>query len=180
MSRIGKAPIVIPEGVNVVIEGNLVTVKGPKGELSREIAKTINVTIEGNQALVTRTSEDNKVKALHGLYRTLISNMVTGVSTGFTKTLEITGIGYRVQKQGQKLVLSLGYSHPVEVVEDRGITFTVEGQNKIIVNGIDKEIVGQVAAEIRAKRKTEPYKGKGIKYQGERIKRKEGKAGGKK
>ncbi|HOQ16295.1 MAG TPA: 50S ribosomal protein L6 [Defluviitaleaceae bacterium] len=177
MSRIGKLPIAIPSGVEVKIgEGNLVTVKGPKGTLERKLSPEMLITIEDNQVIVKRPSDLKKHKALHGLTRTLVNNMVEGVTNGFTKELEINGVGYRAQKQGKKLVLSLGYSHPVEMEDPEGIESTVEG-NKIIVKGINKEKVGQYAAEIRAKRPPEPYKGKGIKYVDEVIRRKEGKTG---
>lgn len=178
MSRIGKNPIQIPQGVEVKIEGHTITVKGPKGTLTREFLNTVNVAVEDSKIVVTRKSDE--YKNIHGLTRTLISNMVTGVTSGYEKALEINGVGYKAQKQGKKLVLTLGYSHPVEIEEFEGITLEAPAQNSIIVKGIDKEVVGQVAANIREKRPPEPYKGKGIKYVGERIKRKEGKAGGKK
>ncbi|MBZ4668642.1 MAG: rplF [Defluviitaleaceae bacterium] len=177
MSRIGKLPITIPSGVEVKVgDGNLVTVKGPKGTLERQLSAEINVVVEDNQVVVTRPSDLKKHKALHGLTRTLVANMVEGVTNGFSKVLEINGVGYRAQKQGKKLILSLGYSHPVEMEDPEGIESTVDG-NKIIVRGIDKEKVGQYAAEIRFKRPPEPYKGKGIKYENEVIRRKEGKTG---
>ena len=178
MSRIGKKPIAIPQGVEVIIEGNKVTVKGPKGTLTQEFLNFVSIAKEENNIVVTLVDESKS--NVHGLTRTLISNMVTGVSTGFEKTLEINGVGYRAQKQGKKLVLTLGYSHPVEIEEVEGITIEVPAQNQIIVKGCDKQLVGQVAANIREKRLPEPYKGKGIKYADERIRRKEGKAGGKK
>lgn len=178
MSRIGKNPIAIPAGVDVKIEDHVVTVKGPKGTLTQEFLKDVNIAMEDGKVIVTLANE--KAGNLHGLTRTLINNMVIGVTNGFEKTLEINGIGYRAQKQGNKLVLTLGYSHPVEVVEPEGVTIDVPAQNSIIVKGIDKQRVGQVAANIREFRLPEPYKGKGIKYAGERIRRKEGKAGGKK
>ena len=178
MSRIGKNPIEIPQGVEVKIENNIVTVKGPKGTLTQEFLKDVNITMEDNKIVVTLANE--KAANVHGLTRTLINNMVIGVTNGFEKALEINGIGYRAQKQGKKLVLTLGYSHPVEVEEPEGITIDVPAQNSIIVKGIDKQLVGQVAADIREYRLPEPYKGKGIKYVGEHIRRKEGKAGGKK
>ncbi len=178
MSRIGKNPIQIPQGVEVKIEENTVTVKGPKGTLTGEFLNTVSVAVEDSKIVVTRKSDE--YKNVHGLTRSLINNMVTGVTNGFEKTLEINGIGYKAQKQGNKLVLSLGYSHPVEIEEGNGVTFDVPNANTIIVKGIDKQAVGQVAANIREKRPPEPYKGKGIKYASERIKRKEGKAGGKK
>lgn len=178
MSRIGKNPIEIPQGVEVKIDNHVVTVKGPKGTLTQEFLKDVNIAVEDNKVIVTLANE--KASNIHGLTRTLINNMVIGVSNGFEKALEINGIGYRAQKQGNKLVLTLGYSHPVEVVEPEGITIDVPAQNSIIVKGIDKQLVGQVAANIREYRLPEPYKGKGIKYVGEHIRRKEGKAGGKK
>ena len=173
MSRIGNAPIEIPAGVTVTLgEENLVTVKGPKGELSRHIHPEMKVTVEGNIVKVERPSDDKTHRSLHGLSRTLIHNMVLGVTEGFSKSLEINGVGYRAQKQGKNLNLSLGFSHPV-------IEFYVPAPNAITVKGIDKEVVGQIAAEIRGFREPEPYKGKGIKYAGEHIRRKEGKAGAK-
>jgi len=178
MSRIGKNPIAVPQGIEVKIDGTNVTVKGPKGTLSKEFLKVVNITMEDSKILVTVT--DEKHGNIHGLTRTLISNMVTGVSEGFTKTLEINGVGYRAAKQGKKLVLTIGYSHPVEFLDNEDITIEVPNPNTIIVKGIDKQIVGQMAAEIRETRLPEPYKGKGIKYAGEKIVRKEGKAGGKK
>ena len=178
MSRIGRLPIEIPAGVDVnVTDTNLVTVKGPKGTLERQLVKEIKVTKENDQILVTRPNDLKKMRSLHGLTRTLVSNMVEGVTKGYEKKLEINGVGYRVQKQGTKLVLSLGYSHPVEMEDPEGIETVVEGTNVIIVKGISKEKVGQFAAEIRVKRPPEPYKGKGIKYADEVIVRKEGKTG---
>ena len=180
MSSIGNAPIEIPAGVTVTLgENNLVKVKGPKGELSRHIHPDMKVTVEGNIVKVTRPSDDKPHKSLHGLSRTLIHNMVLGVTEGFSKSLEINGVGYRAQKQGKNLNLSLGFSHPVIVEPPAGISFDVPSANAIVVNGIDKETVGQIAAEIRGLREPEPYKGKGIKYVGEHIRRKEGKAGAK-
>lgn len=178
MSRIGKNPIEIPAGVEVKIEGNAVTVKGPKGTLTETFLDCVNIAQEENQIKVSIDNESHG--NIHGLTRTLINNMVIGVTEGYEKALEINGIGYRAQKQGKKVVLTLGYSHPVEVEEIEGITLEVPNPNTIVVKGIDKQLVGQVAANIREKRLPEPYKGKGIKYAGERIKRKEGKAGGKK
>jgi len=178
MSRIGKNPIEIPAGVEVKIENNVVTVKGPKGTLTETFLDCVTIAQEGNQIKVSVENEANG--NVHGLTRTLINNMVIGVTNGFEKTLEVNGIGYRAQKQGKKLVLTLGYSHPVEFEEMDGITIEVPNPNTIVVKGIDKQLVGQVAANIREKRQPEPYKGKGIKYAGERIIRKEGKAGGKK
>ena len=179
MSRIGKMPIEILEGVNVDIKDNIVTVKGPKGTLTKEFHKDMIIKKEGTQILVTRPSDDKIHKSLHGLTRTLVSNMVEGVTKGFEKTLEINGVGYRAQKQGKKLVLTLGYSHPVEMDEPEGIVFDVPAPNKIIVKGCDKQEVGEYAAKIRAKREPEVYKGKGVKYDYEIIRRKEGKAGAK-
>lgn len=179
MSRIGRKPIDIPAGVNVDINGNTVTVKGPKGTLTKELHKDMIIKKEGSQVIVERPSDDKMHKSLHGLTRTLINNMVEGVTKGFEKSLEINGVGYRAQKQGKKLVLTLGYSHPVEMEEPAGITFDVPNPNKIIVKGCDKQEVGEYAAKIRIKRKPEVYKGKGIKYETEVIRRKEGKAGAK-
>ena len=178
MSRIGKNPITIPQGVEVKVDGKTVTVKGPKGQLTSTFLDCVDIAVENGSVSVK--VNDEKFGNIHGLTRTLINNMVVGVSQGYEKTLEIAGIGYRAQKQGKKLVLTLGYSHPVEVEEPEGITIDVPAQNTIVVKGIDKQLVGQVAANIREYRLPEPYKGKGIKYAGERIKRKEGKAGGKK
>ena len=178
MSRIGKLPIGIPEGVSVTIdEGNAITVKGPKGVLMRKLSNDMNIAEKDGQVVIERPSDLKRFRALHGLTRTLINNMVVGVTTGFTKTLEINGVGYRAAKAGNKLTLSLGYSHPVEMIDPEGISTAVEGTNKITVSGIDKEKVGQHAANIRNKRGPEPYKGKGIKYANERIRRKEGKSG---
>lgn len=175
MSRIGKKPIVVPESVEVKINGNVISVKGPKGELSREIHKDIKAELKENEIIVSKNKE--QAEALFGLTRTLLANMVEGVSNGFSKKLLISGVGYRAQKQGTKLVLSLGYSHPVEFEAPNGINFDVPNQTTIIVEGIDKELVGQVAANIRIKRPPEVYRGKGIKYEDEVIIRKEGKAG---
>ncbi len=177
MSRIGKQPITVPDGVDIKIDGNKITVKGPKGTLEREFDENINVTLENKVITVTRVNDEPKNRSLHGLTRTLINNMVQGTVKEFERKLEINGIGYRAQKQGTKLVLILGYSHPVEMEAPAGITFEVPSQNEIIVKGIDKELVGQIAAEIRTKRPPEVYKGKGIKYVEEVIRRKEGKAG---
>ena len=177
MSRIGKMPIAIPAGVTVsVAENNTVTVKGPKGELTRTLPKEMTIKQEDGKVEISRPSDDKKEKALHGLTRALLHNMVVGVSEGFSKTLEINGVGYRAQKQGKTLVMHLGYSHTVDMEDPEGITTTVQ-DNKIIVSGIDKELVGQTAAHIRAKRGPEPYKGKGIKYDYETIRRKVGKTG---
>ena len=177
MSRIGRMPIGIPAGVTVeVAENNKVTVKGPKGTLERVLAPEMNIAIEGEEVVVTRPNDLKRMKSLHGLTRTLINNMVVGVSTGYEKKLEVNGIGYKAAKAGKKLTLSLGYSHPVEMEDPEGLESTVEG-NVITVKGIDKEKVGQYAAEIRSKREPEPYKGKGIKYVDEVIRRKVGKTG---
>ena len=178
MSRIGRMPIAIPAGVTVEIaENNKVTVKGPKGTLVRELAPEMEIKVEGAEVVVTRPNDLKRMKSLHGLTRTLINNMVIGVSTGYQKVLEVNGVGYRAAKAGNKLTLNLGYSHPVEMIDPEGIEAVCEGQNKIIVKGIDKEKVGQYAAEIRDKRRPEPYKGKGIKYADEVIRRKVGKTG---
>ena len=177
MSRIGRMPIAIPAGVTVdIAENNKVTVKGPKGTLERVLPAEMEITVEGAEILVKRPNDLKKNKSLHGLTRTLIHNMVVGVTEGYTKTLEVNGVGYRAQKQGNKLVLSLGYSHPVEIVDPEGLTTTVE-DNKIKVSGIDKEKVGQYGAVIRDKQRPAPYKGKGIKYSDEVIRRKVGKTG---
>ena len=178
MSRIGRHPVAIPAGVTVeVAENNKVTVKGPKGTLERVLPAEMEIKVEEGTVTVTRPNDLKKMKSLHGLTRTLVANMVTGVTKGYEKVLEINGVGYRAQKQGKKLILSLGYSHPVEMTDPEGVTTTLEGQNIIIVSGIDKEKVGQFAAEIRDKRRPEPYKGKGIKYADEVIRRKVGKTG---
>jgi len=178
MSRIGRMPIAIPAGVTVAIaENNKVTVKGPKGTLERVLPSEMTIKEEDGHIVVTRPNDLKKMKSLHGLTRTLVNNMVVGVTNGYEKKLEINGVGYRAQKQGKKLVLSLGYSHPVEMEDPEGIEATMEGQNVIIIKGIDKEKVGQYAAEIRDKRRPEPYKGKGIKYADEVIRRKVGKTG---
>ena len=178
MSRIGRMPIAIPAGVTVEIaENNNVTVKGPKGTLVRALAPEMEIKIEDGHAVVTRPNELKKKKSLHGLTRTLIHNMVVGVTNGYEKVLEVNGVGYRAAKSGNKLTLNLGYSHPVEMIDPEGIETVLDGQNKITVKGIDKEKVGQFAAEIRDKRRPEPYKGKGIKYADEVIRRKVGKTG---
>ena len=178
MSRIGRLPVAIPAGVEVKIEaGNKVTVKGPLGTLVKELPVEMDIKVEDNQVVVTRPNDLKKMKSLHGLTRTLINNMVVGVTQGYEKKLEVNGVGYRAAKAGKKLTLSLGYSHPVEMEDPEGIDTVVEGQNIIIVKGIDKEKVGQYAAEIREKRRPEPYKGKGIKYADEVIRRKVGKTG---
>ena len=177
MSRIGGMPIAIPAGVTVELaENNQVTVKGPKGTLSRVLPSEMEIKVEGSEVTVTRPNDLKKMKSLHGLTRTLIHNMVVGVTDGFTKELEVNGVGYRASKAGKKLTLNLGYSHPVEMEDPEGLESTVDG-NKIIIKGIDKEKVGQYAAEIRDKRRPEPYKGKGIKYADEVIRRKVGKTG---
>ena len=177
MSRIGRKPISVPAGVEVKVDGTTVTVKGPKGSLTNTFNKDMIIKVEGNEIIVERPSEDKLHKSLHGLTRTLIHNMVVGVTEGYSKSLDIEGIGYRAAKQGKKLVLNIGYSHQVIIPEADGITIDVPSANKIIVNGTDKQAVGQFAAEIREKRPPEPYKGKGIRYTGEHIIRKEGKAG---
>ncbi|MBR1764005.1 MAG: 50S ribosomal protein L6 [Ruminococcus sp.] len=178
MSRIGLKPISVPAGVTVTVaDGNVVTVKGPKGELTKEFNKDMIIKVEGAVITVARPSEDKLHKSLHGLTRTLIHNMVEGVTNGFSKTLEIVGVGYRAQKQGNNLVMNLGYSHQVIIPESNGIKIDVPQPNQIVVSGIDKQAVGQFACEIREKRPPEPYKGKGIRYTGEYIIRKEGKAG---
>ncbi len=179
MSRIGRMPITIPAGVTVKLDGNVVTVKGPKGELTREVAKALTIKIEENTLTVERPSDVKEHRSLHGLTRTLINNMVVGVTEGFTKTLEINGVGYRAAKSGNKVTLSLGYSHPVEVEPPQGLALDVPAPNRIVVSGINKEAVGAMAAKIRGYREPEPYKGKGIKYEGEVVRRKVGKAGGK-
>ena len=177
MSRIGRMPIAIPAGVTVEIaENNHVTVKGPKGTLERTLPAEMDIKLEGSEVVVTRPNDLKKMKSLHGLTRTLISNMVVGVTDGYEKVLEVNGVGYRVQKSGKNLTLFLGYSHPVEMVDPEGLESVVDG-NKITIKGIDKEKVGQYAAEIRDKRRPEPYKGKGIKYADEVIRRKVGKTG---
>ena len=177
MSRIGKLPIHVPAGVTVTIKDNVVTVKGPKGELVQEVNPDINVTLEDGVIHLTRPTDDKNHRALHGLYRSLINNMVVGVTQGYEKVLEVNGVGYRAAKSGNKLTLNLGYSHPVEMIDPEGVETVLDGQNKITVKGIDKEKVGQYAAEIRDKRRPEPYKGKGIKYADEVIRRKVGKTG---
>ena len=179
MSRIGRKPITLPAGVEFKVEGNVVTVKGPKGTLTQKINPVISVEQQGNEVLVTRPNDEKEARSLHGLTRTLIHNMVVGVTEGYKKELEVNGVGYRVQKQGSNLVMNLGYSHQVIVSEIPGITIEAPGPNQIIISGADKQLVGQFAAEVREKRPPEPYKGKGIKYVDEHIRRKEGKAGGK-
>ena len=177
MSRIGNKPITVPDGVEVSMNGKIITVKGPKGTLTKEIHKNIDVTLEGNIIKVSRPNDEPINRSLHGLTRTLINNMIIGVKEEYKRELEINGVGYRAQKQGNKLVLNLGYSHPVEMDAPEGITFDVPNPNQIIVRGIDKELVGQTAAVVRTKRPPEVYRGKGIKYAEEVIRRKEGKAG---
>lgn len=180
MSRIGKLPVAIPTGVEVKINGTHISVKGPKGLLERDFHQDISVVIDNGQIIVTRPSDNKNHRALHGLTRTLIANMVKGVTDGYQKTLDLVGVGYRAAKQGKKLVLTVGYSHPVEIDPENGLEIEVPAPNKIIVNGIDKEKVGQLAANIRFVRSPEPYKGKGIRYSDEVIRLKAGKAGSKK
>jgi len=177
MSRIGNKSIDVPNGTKIEIKENEVTVSGPKGTLKRTIRNEVSLTLDNNKLLVNRNGDDKIHKSLHGLTRTLISNMIEGVSKGFTKSLDLVGVGYRCQLQGKKLVLQVGYSHPVEIESPEGIEFAVEGVNKVHVKGIDKQLVGDVAAKIRAVRKPEPYKGKGIKYSTEVVRRKAGKSG---
>ncbi len=177
MSRIGKKPIVIPDGVEVSVAKNQVTVKGPKGTLTRSFDKNMSIKLEENQVIVERPNDNRQNRALHGTTRSVIANMVEGVSKGFTKTLVLEGVGYRAQKKGKNLVLAVGYSHPVEIAPGEDLEIDVPSQTQIIVKGIDKEKVGELAANIRAVREPEPYKGKGIRYSGEYIRRKEGKAG---
>ncbi|SHE71399.1 50S ribosomal protein L6 [Caloramator proteoclasticus] len=178
MSRIGRLPIAVPQGVTVTVDANnLVTVKGPKGTLTRQFSKLMNINVEDGKVVVTRPNDEKKSRELHGLTRTLINNMIVGVTQGYQKALELVGVGYKVQKQGKKLVINVGYSHPVEIEPEEGIEFDVPAATQIVVKGIDKELVGQVAARIRSVREPEPYKGKGIKYADEVIRRKEGKTG---
>ena len=177
MSRIGRLPITVPSGVDVTIDGRTVTVKGPKGSLTRELHPDMTVAREDDRLVVTRPTEQKTHKQLHGLTRTLVNNMVVGVTDCYRKSLEITGVGYRAAKVGEKLQLNLGYSHPIEIAPPTGISFEVENPTHLAVLGIDKELVGQVAAQVRSTRKPEPYKGKGVKYAGEYIRRKAGKAG---
>lgn len=180
MSRIGRTPIPIPAGVDVKIdEGNHVTVKGPKGTLERDLVPQIKVEVDGAVIRVTRPNDNKQNRSLHGLTRTLVANMVEGVTNGFSKTLEINGVGYRAAKEGKKLILNVGYSHQVDVEEIDGITIDVPNANTVVINGIDKQLVGQFAADVRNVRPPEPYKGKGIKYSTEVIRRKEGKTGAK-
>ena len=181
MSRIGKMPITVPAGVEInIAEGNVVTVKGPKGTLTKAFHPNMSIAVDGAVATVTRPNDEKMNKSLHGLTRTLLNNMVIGVTTGFKKELEVNGVGYRVQKEGNKLVMNLGFSHPVVFEETEDVQLEAPGPNKIVVSGIDNQKVGQIAAEIRGKRPPEPYKGKGIKYVDEVIRRKVGKTGGKK
>lgn len=180
MSRIGRKPITVPSGVDITLDNSVITVKGPKGTLTRELHKDMKVTVENNEITVDRPSDHKTHRSLHGTTRSVVSNMVSGVTEGFTRNLELVGVGYRASKSGEKLVLNVGYSHPVEITPEPGITFEVPSNTKIIVSGINKERVGEYAAKIRSVREPEPYKGKGIKYEGERIIRKEGKAGKKK
>ena len=178
MSRIGLRPIELPAGVEVTVgEGNLITVKGPKGELTEQVSGLLEVKVDGNVVTVSRDDDSKQKRAQHGLARTLINNMVIGVTEGFSKKLQLEGVGYRAEKKGNTLVMNLGYSHPVEMEDPDGIETEVPNANEIIVKGIDKALVGNYAANIRKWRKPEPYKGKGIRYEGERIRRKEGKAG---
>ncbi len=177
MSRIGRLPIVVPSGVDVTIDGRHVTVRGPKGELSLTVKEPIDVSLQDGVITVTRPSDEGEIRALHGLSRSLIANMVTGVTQGYSKTMEIVGVGYRVQARGRDLEFALGFSHPVPVSAPDGISFRVETQTRFVVEGIDKQQVGEVAANIRKLRKPDPYKGKGVRYQGEQIRRKVGKAG---
>ncbi|MFD0716720.1 50S ribosomal protein L6 [Paenibacillus sp. GCM10027626] len=180
MSRIGRKPIQVPGGVNISLENSVITIKGPKGTLSRELHKDMNIVLDETSLTVERPSDNKLHRSLHGTTRSVIANMVNGVTEGFSKTLELVGVGYRANKSGEKVVLNVGYSHPVEIEPESGIEFEVPSNTKIIVKGIDKERVGAIAAKIRSVREPEPYKGKGIKYEGERIIRKEGKAGKKK
>lgn len=179
MSRIGKKPITVPAGVTVTVDNNLVTVKGPKGELQRQISHAMKVTLDNGVITVERPNDEKENRSLHGLSRTLINNMVEGVTKGFSKTLEIQGVGYRAAKQGQNINFTLGFSHPVVMEPPAGISFDVPAPTKIVVNGVNKELVGAVAAEIHNLRPPEPYKGKGIRYEGEVVRRKVGKAGAK-
>ena len=177
MSRIGRLPIPVPAGVNVTVSGSAVTVKGPKGELALTVANPIEVSLDGDQVLVTRPNDERESRSLHGLTRTLIANQIIGVTVGYSKGLEIVGTGYRVLAKGENLEFALGFSHSVTVVPPAGISFAVEGNTKLTVHGIDKQAVGEVAANIRKLRKPEPYKGKGVRYAGEVVRRKAGKSG---
>ena len=180
MSRIGRMPIAIPAGVTVEVNGNKVTAKGPKGELTQEMHPDMIIEVEGNEVLVKRPSEDKLHKSLHGLTRTLVHNMIVGVSEGYKKELDVVGVGYRAAMEGKKLVMNIGFSHTVDVEPVDGITIEAPAPNKIVISGLDKQLVGQFAADVRKKRPPEPYKGKGIRYTGEVIRRKEGKTGAKK
>ncbi|MGD8485670.1 MAG: 50S ribosomal protein L6 [Chloroflexota bacterium] len=177
MSRVGKLPIAIPAGVDVDVKGSHVKVKGPKGELERDVTPVLSIVTEEGQVRVERPDDEKRTRELHGLTRTLINNMVVGVTDGYSRNLEIQGVGYRAQLVGKKLQLNLGYSHPIEIEPPEGITFVVDTPNKVAVTGIDKELVGRIAAQVRATRKPEPYKGKGVRYEGEVVRRKAGKAG---
>jgi large subunit ribosomal protein L6 len=177
MSRIGRLPITVPTGVDITLDGRVITVKGPKGTLTRQLPPRMEFEREGDVFTVVRPTETKMDKSLHGLTRTLVNNMVVGVTAGYRKGLEIVGVGYRAQKAGDKLVLALGYSHPIEIDPPAGISFELETPLKLAVVGIDKELVGQIAARVRATRKPEPYKGKGVRYAGEKVRRKAGKAG---
>jgi large subunit ribosomal protein L6 len=179
MSRIGKSPVPVPNGVAVTLSGTTITVKGPKGELSRELPAAMQVSQENGTVVVARPSDEQAHKALHGLTRTLIANMIEGVTKGYTKTLEITGVGYKAEPKPYGLQLALGYSHQIEFKAPKGISLKTPNPTTVVIEGMSKELVGQVAAEIRSLRKPEPYKGKGVRYQGEQIRRKAGKAGGK-
>lgn len=177
MSRIGKMPVDVPEGVTLTVDGNLVRVEGPKGRLEQELRPEVTVTVDGNQVVVDRIDESKTAKSLHGLFRKLISNMVVGVSTGFSKTLLINGVGYRVEMKGQNLLFNLGYSNPIEYPLEEGLSVALDGNNKLTISGIDRQQVGQVCSEIRSLRPPEPYKGKGVRYEDEYVRRKIGKAG---
>lgn len=177
MSRIGKAPIAIPSGVDIKVAGNHITVKGPKGELARDLPAGINVAVEENEVVCTRPDEERETRSLHGLTRSLVNNMVVGVTEGYKQDMEIFGVGYRVQAKGQDLEFALGYSHSVPVAAPQGIQFAVESPTKFSISGIDKQLVGQIAANIKRLRKHDPYKGKGIRYAGEQVRRKVGKTG---
>jgi large subunit ribosomal protein L6 len=179
MSRIGKKPVAIPSNVTVTVDGSTVKVKGPKGELTRTFDPSMKIRVEGNEVIIDRPGEEKRDRAIHGLTRALLANMVTGVTEGFKKTLEIVGVGYKAEKRGKNLVVTVGYSHPVNYPEPSGITLTTPAPTTIVIEGIDKQKVGQVAAELREFRPPEPYKGKGIRYQGEQVRRKAGKTAGK-
>jgi large subunit ribosomal protein L6 len=179
MSRIGKKPVALPKNVTATLDGNRITVKGPKGELARTLHPAMQIAVQDGNVVVTRPSDENEHKALHGLTRTLVANMVEGVTTGFSKQLEIVGVGYKAEARPYGLQLALGFSHPVEYRAPKGIKLTAPQPTTVVIEGADKEVVGQVAAELRSQRPPEPYKGKGIKYAGEQIRRKAGKAGGK-